>query len=620
MMLAAPTWFAAPGDLAPDLRHLLHWGAWVMSLPVVGFAAAPFFGGAWRALRQRRIGTDLPVAIGIAVMFVASTGAAFDPHGPFGAEVYFDSLTMFIAFLLIGRYLEMHARQRAAVALEDTMGRMPASALRLSDEGADELVGVHRLQPGDRVRVPSGQAFAADGCLIEGCTEADESLLSGEARPVPKRPGAPVVAGSLNCGAPVVMRVERVGLDTRYEAIVSLMREALSQRPSIARSADRWAGPFLWAVLLMAAGAGAVWSVVEPARAVSVAVSVLIVTCPCALSLAVPSALVAAAGALARRGILLRRLDALEPLARADRLFIDKTGTLTDLRLVLRAAHRIGAAGAAPGGPGPADATLLQQAASLAAWSSHPLAQALCDAVPASQPALWSQVHEELGAGLSALDAQGRCWRLGSAAWLGRPDLEHGAGPQAWFGPVGAPLAVLQFDERLRDDAAAALDALKNEGIALSLLSGDSAPRVAAMAQALGIEEAIGAASPEHKLAALRAAQQRGEVVAMAGDGVNDAPVLAQADVSFAMGEGALVARAHADAIVVGNRIGAIVQARRLARRTMRVVRQNLLWAAAYNLACVPLALLGLLPPWAAGLGMALSSLLVVGNALRLSR
>ncbi len=645
MMLAAPGYLAAPGDMADDLRRLLDWGAWLLSLPVLLFAATPFFAGAWRALRHRRIGMDVPVALGIVVTFVASSAAMVDPAGPFGSAVYFDSLTMFVSFLLLGRWLEMRLRHRAASALEAALGTMPETAQRVRPDGRDETVPVSRLLPGDHVRVPLGQAFPADGVLVEGRSQADESLLTGESRPVPKAPGSAVVGGSVNLGAPVVMDVQRCGADTRYEAIVALMREAASQRPAAARWADRWAAPFLWAVLLLAAAAAAVWSVIDPARAVWVAVSVLIVTCPCALSLATPSALLCAAQRLARHGVLLRRLDALEALAGIDRLFIDKTGTLTSTQPSLVRVQRLDAAG-------PLDeSALLQRAASLARWSQHPLSRALArcsrDTLPHTSPRtsphapphappgtpdgpVWRDVQEQPGQGLQARDEAGRLWCLGAAGPAA--DVAAGAatdaaaddeaGLVATLSCQGRPLAHFVFDETLAEGAAQAVAELRAQGVAVALLSGDAVVRVQRLAQRLGLDTAhtAGAATPQDKLAAVERAQARGERVGMVGDGVNDAPVLARADVSLAMGAGALMARASADAVIVSNRLGDLVLARGVARRTLRVIRQNIAWAAAYNAVCVPLALMGALPPWAAGLGMAASSLLVVANSMRLQR
>ena len=652
MMLATPSYVAGPGELAPDLRQLLNWGSWLMSLPVMVFSVGPFLQGAWRSLQARRIGMDVPVALGILVTFVASTGATFAPDSIFGTEVYFDSLTMFVSFLLAGRWLETRARHQVAQVLEDALGGLPETALRLDAQGQAQHVSVLRLAPGDRVRVPVGQAFPADGAVTEGDTRADESLLTGERVAVAKPCGAAVVAGSINLGAPVLIRVDRVGDDTRLQAIVALMRDAMSQRPALARAADRWAAPFLWAVLLLAAGAAAVWSVIDPARAVWVAVAVLIVTCPCALSLAAPAALLAAASALARRGVLLQRLDALEAFTQVQRIYLDKTGTVTDEHLRLCAVHP--AAGAEVAGAelagaeltGAGEAHWLALAASLAGWSVHPLSKALVAASarpaaagPAPAPtasatstpaAGWQALQELAGHGLQAMDAQGRCWRLGRQAFAAALSAQAGAGDAAlpladglastWLGCDGRLLARFDFDEALRPDALSAVAALRRQGLQVLLLSGDRPERAARLGAQLAVDGVIGGATPERKLAEVVAAQAGGQRVAMVGDGINDAPVLAQADVSFAMGQGALVARAQADAVVASNRLGDLALTHRLARQTMRVVRQNLLWAAVYNSACIPLALLGWLPPWAAGLGMALSSLLVIANSLRLSR
>jgi Cu2+-exporting ATPase len=624
MMLATPSYVAPEGDLSPDLRSLLNWGSWVLSLPVLGFAGMPFLKGAWRSLRAQRIGMDVPVALGLLGAFVASSAATFDPAGAFGHEVYFDSLTMFLAFLWLGRYLEVRTRHRAAEALEAAVDGLPQTALRVLPDGSTDTVSVHRLVPGDRVRVPAGAAIAADGRLLSPGADLCEALLTGESSAVARRMGEPVLAGSVNVGSPFEFEVERVGADTRHEAIVALMREALTQRPSATLLADRWAGPFLWGVLLLAAGSAAVWSSWEPARAVEVAVAVLIVTCPCALWLATPSALVAAAGGLARRGVLLRRLDALEAMAEVTKVFVDKTGTLTEDRLRLERTMLVpGAAGA---GVGDAQAALAL-AASLARWSSHPASRALADAAPGpgADPG-WREVSELPGQGVVARDAQGRAWKLGSASWAlgagpaGGAAADAAAGPVVWLGCQGQPVALFELAEALREDAAQALRGLQALGLPVGLLSGDSVGRAQALARRLGIDEVAADQDPQGKLLAVRAAQAAGRRVAMVGDGLNDAPVLAAADVSMAMGHGALAARQGADAVIVSGRLAGVLDLAVTAARTRAVVRQNMAWAVVYNAACIPLAMVGWMPPWAAGLGMAASSLLVIVNAQRAGR
>ncbi|MBI3156723.1 MAG: cation-translocating P-type ATPase [Burkholderiales bacterium] len=639
MMMATPAYVAGPGELAEDLRRLLAWGGWVLTLPVMVFSAGPFFGGAWRALRRRRIGMDVPVALALAVAFVASTAAAFDPGGLFGREVYFDSVTMFVALLLGARWLEMRARHRAHETLEAALAAMPAAALRETAAGGVERVSVQRLAPGDVLRVPLGESFPADGVLLEGATRADEALLSGESAPVDKRAGALLVAGSINLGAAVRMRVDRVGADTRHERIVAMMRDAVMQRPASARLADRWASPFLWAVLLLAALSAAAWSLIDPARALAVAVAVLIVTCPCALSLAAPATLVAAAGGLARRGVMVQRLDAIEQFARVQRLFVDKTGTLTEDRL------RLAAVRLAPGG-GVAAGEARHVAAALARWSTHPVARALAGADDADAPAAAAaavrepaarsasadgdagamrEVRETAGVGIDGIESSGRRWQLGDPSRLAAAgatgwDLGWAGDARSLLLRDGRPVAAFEIDEVLRPGAADALSALRADGVEPALLSGDDPARVRALAARLGLHDAVGGASPGRKLDAVAAEQRAGRFTAMVGDGVNDAPVLARAEVSLAMGHGALVARAQADAVIVSGRWEAIVDLRRTARRAVRIVHQNFAWAALYNAAGIPLAMAGWLPPWAAGLGMAASSLLVVGNALRAGR
>jgi Cu2+-exporting ATPase len=603
MMMATPAYVAGAGELAPDIDQLLRWASWVMALPVMTFSAAPFFVGAWRQLRAGHLGMDVPVALGIGVTFVASTGALFDPGGLLGRDVYFDSLTMFIALLLLARWFELGARHRAAEALEAVAGALPTAAERLLDDGRSERVAPESLRVGDRIRVAAGEAFAADGFVLSGQGWVNEALLTGESAPVAKAVGDSVVAGSVNGDGPLVVAVQRVGADTTAQGIVRLMQQAQSQRPPAHGIVDRVAAGFTAGVLLLALVAGLAWWWIEPSRAVAIAVAVLIVTCPCALTLAAPAAWLTASGALARRGLLLTDLSALERMCGVNTVVFDKTGTLSEDRLQLQRHW-------SPSGD--ADA-LLAQARSLAALSRHPHARALVDGRDASG---WTEVHELPGRGVEARDASGRTWRLGAPAWVSeRPE------PAARLA-FGSGDSVLWMDlaEEPREDAHEALAALREAGLRLRLLSGDQPAAVARMAAALDIVHWHAGASPDTKLALLRDWQARGERVLMVGDGINDAPVLAAADVRIAMGQGAMLARAAADALLVSNRLMALPQALSLARRTRRVLRQNLAWAALYNLACVPLALAGLLPPLVAGIGMAASSLFVVLNAQRLAR
>ena len=619
MMYAWPAYVAEPGDLAPDMAQLLRWASWLLSLPVLLFSCAPFFGNALRDLRQRRVSMDLPVALGMAITFAVSSIGTFEPKGIFGAEVYFDSFTMFVFFLLTGRWLELRLRDRTAGALEALLNRLPDSVARRRADGEFERVAVRRLAAGDVIRVLPGEAFPADGVILEGHTLADEALLTGESRPLNRRVGSAVIAGSHNLTAAVLVRAQRIGGDTRFAQIVALMESASTTKPQLAQLADRIARPFLIFVLLAAGGAGAYWWSYDPARALMVAVAVLVVTCPCALSLATPAAMLASAGALARRGVLVRRLQALETLAAVDTVVFDKTGTLTLDAFALCEVHTRG---------GVSRQEALAMAAALARHSLHPVSRALVAAWEreAPGPDAWAAeiVQESAGQGLSGCLvssgqlAAGKSARLGSARFCGvdRPatDLLHAclSDEQGW-------VATFELREELRADAQAAVAALLDQGVQVHLLSGDLASAVARVAQQTGISQARGGCKPQEKLALLRELQAQGHKVAMVGDGLNDGPVLAGAHVSFAFGQAVPLTRAQSDFVVLGNRLDDVVQTLLRARRTLRVVRQNLWWAAIYNAVCVPLAVAGWLPAWLAGMGMALSSLLVVLNALRLS-
>jgi P-type Cu2+ transporter len=615
MMYAWPAYVAEPGEMPADIEQLLRWASWVLSVPVVTFASGPFFRGAWRDLKLGRVGMDTPVTIGILVAFIASSAATFDPSGPWGREVWFDSLTMFVFFLLGGRYLELKARDRTAGALDALMNRLPEVCERRKADGSFESVSARRLVVGDVVRAHAGQAFPGDGQLLSDTATVDEALLTGESHPVTRRRGDGVVAGSYNLAGPVLVEVQRLGRETRFAQIVALMEKASTEKPRLAVLADRIAAPFLVLVLVAAALAAWYWWQIDHTKALAVAVAVLIVTCPCALSLATPAAMLSSAGALARRGILVRRLQAFETLSGVGAVVFDKTGTLTHDRLELDGLrHRDGID----------RRQVLGLAKFLAEGSLHPVSRALVDAAKGADalaaPAGLDQVIEVAGQGMEARDGLGGIYRLGSAAFCGVPVEEGGsvfgrvhlADPQGW-------LASFDLREGVREDAAAAVRGLHAAGIHTSLLSGDRENAARMVGDMVGVQDVVAGASPEQKLAQIKAMQAQGLRLAMVGDGLNDGPVLARADTSFALGHAAPLAQAQSDFVLQGGKVMDVVLTLQQAKFTMRIVRQNLVWAALYNLVCVPLALLGWMPPWLAGLGMAGSSLLVILNALRLA-
>jgi len=614
MMYAVPAYVAGPGDITPDIEALLRWASWVLTLPVVLFSCWPLFGGAWRDLRHGRIGMDVPVALGILIAFVASSAATFDPAGPLGHEVWYDSVTMFVFFLLSGRLLEQRLRDRTAGSLEALMRRLPPTVLRRRPDGEFERVPARRLVQGDVIRVLPGEAFPADGVVLAGASRVDEALLTGESLPLPRREGDAIVAGSHNLSAALIVQVERTGADTRYAAIVALMEQASMEKPQLARIADRIASPFLVAVLVAAAGAAAWWWSAGTGHALGVAIAVLIVTCPCALSLATPAATLAAAGALARRGVMVRRIQALESAGTVDTVIFDKTGTLTQDRL-----HWAGTY--AREGADPAQALAL--AAAMARHSLHPASRALADVAAADVE--FAQVEEVTGRGLRAIRMAkgGPCpgeLRLGSAEFCKAPSTPGGARMELHLADEHGWLATFELDEALRADASHATKALRTLGLHLQLLSGDRPEAAVRVGQQADIHVVHGGCSPQDKLEHVRAAQSRGHRIAMVGDGMNDGPVLARADVSVAMGQAVPLAQARSDFVVLGGQLDAVPTLLRLARRTRRIVRENLAWAAVYNMVCVPLAVAGMMPPWLAGLGMAASSFLVVANSARLAR
>lgn len=617
MMYAIPAYIADDGTLDADMAGLMRWASLLLTIPAVCYSALPFFRGAYANLRQRVLGMDVPVALGIAAAFGASVVAVWRGSG----EVYFDSVTMFIFLLLCSRYLELIARRKAAGALEKLQHALPASAARMPAYPASREVAVvaaAALREGDYILVKPGEAIPADGEIVSGETSVDMSLLTGESAALRKRQGDQLPGGAINIAQAVVLRVSKLAADSTLAALLKLIERAGHGKPRIAMWADSVASWFVAALLLFAVAVFAFWQWHDAARAWPIAIAVLVVSCPCALSLATPTALAAATDRLVRQGVLIVQPHVLEVLHRTTHIVFDKTGTLTvgkpALQKLITFDEMEGAA-------------CLQFAAALEANSAHPLAQAIIAAADATLlgEVVADEVSSQAGQGLEGL-VDGIPYRLGNAAYVaelaGKPlhdQVPPGMTP-VYLGCSGSWLARFDLSDAIRSDAHQVVRHFQQLGKTVILLSGDQPEVAQYVAGKLGISEAHGACLPEQKLAYVQQLQKQGAIVAMVGDGINDAAVLRAADVSFAMGSGAELAQTHADTVLLSPRLSAIADTAELAARTMRIIRQNLGWASAYNLIAIPAAAMGWINPWMSGIGMSASSALVVLNALRLRR
>ena len=599
MMFAEALYLDTRGEMPLPTRDFFRWITFMVSTPVVFWAGWPFIVGAWHELRGRRLGMDVLIAGSTLLAWAVSTIETV--RG--GVHVWYDAAVMFVFLLLVARQLEQRARSIASAQVDALARARPAFATRELADGSRESVPVDALAVGDVVRIAVGEPVPADGVLLEGEAHFEESLLTGESVPVTRHAGDPVYAGTACREHAAKIRVTGVGTGTRLAELARLVESAQAHRPALALGTERIAGWFVAGLLLASVAVYAWWRMHEPARAFEVVLALLVISCPCALSLAVPAALAAAHGALARIGVLSVRPDALQRLAQATDVVFDKTGTLGDGKPHLQgvdACLRIDAAAA------------LRIAAALERDSSHPLAAAFAQVADAP---VASGVRAVAGLGVEGT-VDGVRWRIGTAPFATGGE-DDGA---VWLGNDAGARARFSFAERERADAAQALQRLREQGLALHLASGDAAMPVARFAGAMGIADPHARQSPEDKLALVRAMQRDGRVVAMVGDGLNDAPVLAGADVSLAIGDGAALAQRSADLVLSGASLSNVPAAIDIARRTRRIVRENLAWAIGYNLLALPLAAAGMVTPWLAALGMALSSLAVTANALRLTR
>jgi len=606
MSFALSKYIGAWQDLDVQTERFFVLISMVVAVPVSLYAGQMFYKSAWRTLKTRRMGMDVPVAAAMLLALFFSVYVTLFGSG----DVYFDSVVMFIFFLLLGRYAVLVARQNAG-QLQSALARsLPVQVRRLDTEGS-ELVALVELAAGDRVQVTAGETVPADGLIESGTVMVDESLLSGESIPRRRSAGDRVLAGSLVREGQMVLGIAELGQSTVLSGIVRLLDQARTFKPRMARMADRLASWFVAFVLTGATVSGIVWWQIDPAMALPVVLAVLVVSCPCALALGTPVALAAASRGFARLGVLISRPDTLELLPKITHVVLDKTGTLTrpDMQVVeVRASNGL-------------DVDRLRVLAGrLERVSRHPVATAFArfdDGAPVDD-----------ASAVTAAGVAGRIggveYRLGKPAfvaeWLGAQPVEPDTGQWIALASREQLLAWFCVDSPLRDGAHELINGLRASGLEVWLASGDRAENVEAVARRLGIERVRSACSPADKLELVRGLQADGARVAMVGDGINDAPVLAGADVSIALAEGADIARTQADLVVTGKDLSRVSAAFDLAPRVRRIVRQNLAWAFAYNITALPFAAAGFVPPWLAAIGMSASSLLVVMNGQRLGR
>ncbi|MEE9302879.1 MAG: heavy metal translocating P-type ATPase [Thiotrichaceae bacterium] len=615
MMLAVSLYLGDSMGMDANTQKFLRWISLLLTTPVVFFASSAFFISAWRDLKRKHLGMDVPVSIAILGAYLASVWATVSGTG----EVYFDSVNMFTFFLLVGRFLEMEARHKSGQVAEALVRLLPDTATRLV-KGKQQVIPANELVLGDTVLIKPGEVIPADGVVLEGASSVNESLLTGESMPLDKSTGSQLMGGTVNVESPLTMQVEKQGEATVLSAIVRLLDQAQAEKPDIAKFADKVASWFVVVLLIIALAVFAFWAMqVTLDRAFWITLSVLVVTCPCALSLATPVAATAATGELTKKGVLTTRGHALETLAKVDHVVFDKTGTLTHGQLHVENYHVSGLL---------SETGSLQLAASLESVSEHPVAKAINQLADGILPI--DRVKIESGRGVEAF-FEGVLYRIGNYNYV--QELVKGLDKEAKHSLSNAPeisgtavylvtqtgwVACFSLRDTLRTEAAGAIKALHELGIATSILSGDAPAVVDDVAAELGIDRSYGGLLPDEKLEKLSELQQQGYVIAMVGDGVNDAPVLAKAQVSVAMGKGSQLAQASADMVLLSENIQHLPEAILVTRKMQRIIKQNFFWAIVYNLFAVPLAAAGFVAPWMAAIGMSASSLVVVLNSLRL--
>jgi Cu2+-exporting ATPase len=595
MMLAVALYLEVFGDLEPEFKNYFRWVSLIFATPVLLYSALPFYLNAWRSIKGRTLGMDVPVSIALIFAYVASLVATVTEQG----EVFFESISMFTFFLLVGRFLEMRARRKAAAASGNLLKLIPAIATTLDGE----QIPVKTLKVGDRIRVLPGEHIPADGKVISGRIHIDESMLTGESIHVVRKSGDSVYAGTLNGDESFELEVTNSKADSMISNIVRLQDEAQHSKPKIAEIADVVARYFVGAILIISAGTWFYWHQTKPDDAFWIMLSVLVATCPCALSLATPTALTCATSRMGNFGILLRKGHVFETLCKINHLVVDKTGTLTKGDIEISETKTFTST---------TEAEALAIAAALEAHANHPIARAFSDF--GQEDVTVSDVQNVIGSGIQGV-WDNKVVKIGSATFVVGNNRDESNAVYLSVDDVHA--ATFYYRDPIRKESKAFIQRFADAGIKTTLLTGDSLQNAKPVADEMGIDHVIASAKPEDKLAYLKGLD-KSDITMMVGDGINDAPTLAGAHLSVAMGGGTDVAKASADMTLLGDNLEKLLEARLLAIRTRKIIRENLAWSLGYNLLILPLAVAGLVAPYVAVVGMSASSIIVVSNSLRL--
>lgn len=596
MMLAVALYFEVFADLDTEFKQYLRVVSLIFATPVLLYSALPFYLNAWRSIRGLTLGMDVPVSIALIFAYSASVVATVQENG----EVFFESVSMFTFFLLLGRFLEMRARRKAAAASANLLKLIPAMATKLDGN----QVPVRVLRHGDQIRVLPGEHIPADGKITKGRIHVDESMLTGESVPVVKQIGDAVYAGTINTDEAFELEVSASKADSVIANIVRLQDEAQLSKPKIAQVADVVARYFVAGILIVASGTWLYWQQHQPTDAFWIMLSVLVATCPCALSLATPTAITCSTSRMGELGLLLRKGHVIETLCKINHLVIDKTGTLTkgEIQIEDLVTHS-----------DMAEKTCFSIAAALEAHANHPIANAFKSYRDAD--VVVTDIKNIIGSGIQGL-WQGKECRIGNAVFV-LGDEQQTLASSIFLSVDGVHVATFSYTDPIREESKPFIDTLTKLGITTTLLTGDTAKNANKVADILDIQSVVSDASPQDKLAYLRSLS-KDDITLMVGDGINDAPTLSGAHLSVAMGGGTDVAKASADMVLLGDRLSKIAEARELAVKTRRIIRENLLWSLGYNLLILPLAVAGYVAPYIAVVGMSASSIIVVTNSLRL--